>query len=146
MSAAASGPGPNFSFAELIQKLGHPPVSKERDWRERLVQYPAKDIFEAWVRNLPKPFVPGTSKKLFRLLFPHEGSRRRYDIREIRLAAMLEEVTGITGLTRWDAVSFHGGGGTGCLGEEVKRAMLKRRVSPTFCQAAHLSSLTKLLS
>lgn len=78
--------------------------------------------------------MPGTAKKLFRLLFPHEGARRRYDIRETRLAVALEQVMGITGLTKWDAVSVNGGGGTGCLGEEVRRAAAKRKVCLTSLQ------------
>lgn len=127
------------SFAALIEKLGHPPMSRKRDRREKAVQYSASEIFEAWIRSLPPPFVPGTAKKLFRLLFPHEGSRRRYDIRETRLSAALEQVMGITGLKKWDAVSVNGGGGTGCLGEEVKRAMAKRKVRVMRDDCAHTS-------
>lgn len=128
---------PDVSFAALIQKLGHPPSSKRRDVREKEVQYTAAEIFGAWIRHQRRPFVPGTAKKLFRLLFPHEGSRRRYDIKETRLAAQLEQVLGISGLTRWDAIALNGTGGTGCLGEEVRREMARRRVSAKIYRSAY---------
>lgn len=103
-------------------------MSKKRDRREKTVPYTAAEIFGAWKDHLSQSFVPGTTKKLFRLLFPHEGSRRRYNIKETRLASLLEEVLGIRGLTQWDAVTRDGIRRSGCLGEEVRLAMIRRRV------------------
>lgn len=128
-AAPFENPDTRFRFADLIQRLGNPPNASKRDERENIVKVLPAQIFTAWIRSLPHPFVPGTSKKLFRLLFPNEGSRRRYDLRELRLAAALEHVLGVSGLARWDEVSVRDAGGTGCLGEEVRRAMCARKVS-----------------
>ncbi|EJT49134.1 hypothetical protein A1Q1_01783 [Trichosporon asahii var. asahii CBS 2479] len=98
--------------------MGDPPMSKRRDQKEKIISYTPEEIFGAWISKQAQPLVPGTTKKLFRLLFPHEGARRRYDIKETRLASLLEQTLGIKGLTRWDAVSLNGVRKTGCLGEE----------------------------
>lgn len=127
----------NVSFAHLIQRMGDPPMSKRRDQKEKIISYTPEEIFGAWISKQAQPLVPGTTKKLFRLLFPHEGARRRYDIKETRLASLLEQTLGIKGLTRWDAVSLNGVRKTGCLGEEVRIAMFKRRVG-----SAHQVKLT----
>jgi DNA ligase-4 len=91
-------------------------------------------VFQSWL-NHHKPiglgggFGNGTGKYLFRLLFPHEGSRRRYGLKETKLAVELENILGLSGLRKWDSVSWEMGdeGGTGCLGKEVEVA-LKARV------------------
>lgn len=71
-------------------------------------------------------------KRLFRLLFPHEGPRRRYGLKETRLAAELERVLGVDGLKKWDGLAFEGEGGTGCLGKEVELIMRDRVRLPSF--------------
>lgn len=77
------------------------------------------------MNHLPRPFLIGTGKHLFRLLFPHEGSRRRYGLKETRLALELEKILCVNGLTKWDAAGW-GEAGTGCLGKEVQRLMKDR--------------------
>lgn len=70
--------------------------------------------------------MPKTGTRIFRLLFPHEGNRRRYGLRETKLALELERLLGIAGLTRWDAVGTQGVAGQGCLGDVVGHAMSER--------------------
>ncbi|KAL7424949.1 hypothetical protein Q5752_000636 [Cryptotrichosporon argae] len=108
------------SFAELVYRLGHPPASLT-----------PSQIFSSWLAHLRHPLPPHTGKQLFRLLFPHEGARRRYDLKETRLVAELERVLGVAGLRRWDSVTYTGEGGTGCLGLEVERAMEARQAGPS---------------
>ena len=119
----------DFSFADLVNRLGHPPKSRT----SQQIVSPEK-IFQAWINHLPRPLVPGTCKAVFRLLFPHEGSRRRYGLKETRLAAELETLLGLQGLKRWDAVAWDEPG-AGCLGKYVEQLM-KKRVSANVASAA----------
>lgn len=113
------------SFADLVHRLGHPPKHVREptaDGEGRTVL--PDEIFASWLNHLPRPFAPHTGKHLFRLLFPHEGNRRRYGMKETRLAAELETILGIRNLRHWDSVAWdRGRGGTGCLGDEVEFAM-----------------------
>ena len=72
---------------------------------------------------------PETGVVLFRLLFPQEDTRRRYNLKETRLACMLCDVLGVPthsnrgkALRRWgewtDGSEMRPK--TGCLGDEVK--------------------------
>lgn len=123
------------SFCKLIFRLGHPPLSTSPGTSSKPHLPPGK-IFASWLAHLPRPLTPGTGKILFRLLFPHEGSRRRYALKEYRLAQELEAVLGLRGLGSWDQVVLEGsrqrdaardeGAGSGCLGLEVKRRVKER--------------------
>ena len=115
-----------ISFAALIYRLGHPPKPTTAPTSTS----PSK-IFASWLDHLPRPLPAATGKHIFRLLFPHEGSRRRYGLKETKLAAELERLLGVRGLARWDSVCWDRGGegGTGCLGREVELVM-RDRVSP----------------
>ncbi|EIW71652.1 hypothetical protein TREMEDRAFT_73368 [Tremella mesenterica DSM 1558] len=119
---------PFESFALLIHRLGHPPKVSSRPTGEKITLTPSK-IFASWLAHLPRPFPPYTGKHLFRLLFPHEGSRRRYGNREHILAKDLEKILGVSGLTRWDSVQWGEHGGSGCLGKEVEFACKDRSSS-----------------
>lgn len=108
------------SFCALVYRLSHPSTPKG------LNKPPSPaEIFSSWLNHLPRPFPPGTGKHILRLLFPHEGSRRRYGLKETRLAIDLERILCVEGLCRWDAVGW-GEGGSGSLGKEVERAMRDR--------------------
>ena len=130
------------SFALLVHRLGHPPkaASSKQAVSDTGTLTPGT-IFASWVAQLPRPVPAGTGKHIFRLLFPHEGSRRRYGLKETLLARELERILGVQGLTKWDAVNWNGRheGGTGCLGKEVELALSNRvrscvfRLSPTRC-------------
>ncbi|CAK9780671.1 unnamed protein product [Cutaneotrichosporon oleaginosum] len=115
------------TVAELVYYLGHPPTSKLRhDSDGRRPPLSPTWIFASWVKSLPPSLPPKTTARLFRLLFPHEGNRRRYGLRETKLAAELESLLAIQGLTRWDAVGWEGVGGLGCLGDVVAHAVRER--------------------
>jgi DNA ligase-4 len=107
----------------LIYRLSHPPRSKSSSSLDPL---PPSKIFQSWLNHLPRLLLPGTGKRLFRLLFPHEGPRRRYGLKETRLGAELERVLGVDGIKKWDELTFEGEGGTGCLGKEVELIMKDR--------------------
>ncbi|WRT69581.1 uncharacterized protein IL334_006570 [Kwoniella shivajii] len=120
---------PFESFAKLVYHLGNPPRSKQTNTKPSVPLSPNK-IFKSWLNHLPKPFAQGAGKHLFRLLFPHEGSSRRYGLKENKLAQELERCLGLRGLTRWDCVSWdQGESGTGCLGREVEILMRDRNSS-----------------
>ncbi|WVQ79314.1 hypothetical protein IAT38_001411 [Cryptococcus sp. DSM 104549] len=114
------------SFANLVRKLGNPPKDPKtgKPWS------PDK-IFASWVNHLPTPRPAHSGKHIFRLLFPHEGSRRRYGLKENTLAQELEKVLGLKGLARWDSVCWNQGAqsGTGCLGREVEIVISLRSTS-----------------
>ncbi|GMK53687.1 hypothetical protein CspeluHIS016_0102730 [Cutaneotrichosporon spelunceum] len=92
------------SFAELVFHLDHPPPSELPAGinGQRPPLSPAR-IFRSWISHLPSPLPAKTTAHVFRLLFPHEGNRRRYGLRETQLAAELESVLAVEGLTHWDA-------------------------------------------
>ena len=117
----------SFSFAALIYRLGNP-SGFSTSTGDPTSTTPV-NVFASWLNHLPKPLAPHSGKYLFRLLFPHEGSRRRYGLKETKLTAELERLLGIRGLSRWDSVSWDrgGDGGTGCLGREVE-LIVKDRV------------------
>ncbi|WVQ75063.1 hypothetical protein IAR50_004672 [Cryptococcus sp. DSM 104548] len=82
--------------------------------------------FRSWLESLGRPFPPHTGKHIFRLLFPHKGSRRRYGTKEMKLSRTLEDVLGLKGLlAQWDSVNWdpRAEAGTGCLGREVEIQM-----------------------
>jgi DNA ligase-4 len=79
---------------------------------------------------------------LFRLLFPEEDVRRRYDLKETRLACVLCDVLGVPkhtskgkALLRWK--EWTDGSETrpktGCLGDEVREV-----ISATYTVCTHL--------
>lgn len=82
--------------------------------------------FQYWVDSLKKPLPPRTGVILFRLLFPHEDVRRRYDLQERRLSKLLSTIFelghstegGRNLLARWSSSTQPGA--SGCLGDEVR--------------------------
>ncbi|WVR08189.1 hypothetical protein IAU60_005235 [Kwoniella sp. DSM 27419] len=138
---------PFESFAKLIYRLGHPPQSSSGgDSNARGSALPPSRIFSSWLAHLPRPLPIHTGKHLFRLLFPHEGSRRRYGLKETKLASELEKVLGVEGLVRWDCVNWDAGSeaGTGCLGREVELS-LRDRPSSSAQSRLSIREVDKLL-
>ncbi|KAH9840015.1 uncharacterized protein C8Q71DRAFT_745448 [Rhodofomes roseus] len=89
-----------------------------------------------WVAELHRrydPLPPGTTATVFRLLFPEEDAKRKYDMQEARLAQLLSSVLGVVGngdspagrLASWKAESA-----IGCLGHEVRKIRDKNRRGP----------------
>ncbi|ORX33230.1 hypothetical protein BD324DRAFT_654306 [Kockovaella imperatae] len=112
------------SFAKLIYRLSHPPQARSRENRT----FTPADIFTSWLNHLDRPLPPGSGKHVLRILFPHEGCRRRYGMKEMKLACELERILRIKGLSRWDSAGSPGGG-SGCLGLEVQRVCKERTTS-----------------
>jgi DNA ligase-4 len=78
-----------------------------------------------WTNTLRTKFAPlpeNTTAIVFRLLFPEEDTRRKYDMQETRLASALADCfgTSATPLRQWAA-----DGSSGCLGEEVLKVLNK---------------------
>lgn len=80
---------------------------------------------------------------MFRLLFPEEESRRKYDMQETRLACALAECFGFdaTSLQEWNAE-----GSSGCLGQELRRILSQRSFSGSHESAPTLAEVDALLS
>jgi DNA ligase-4 len=108
-----------------VQRLAHPPQSRSDPSKP----IAPERIFASWLAHHPQPFAPGTGKRIFRLLFPHEGARRRYGLKETLLSRELSRALGVprAELDKWDKVDDGGeGGGEGCLGLAVMAAMADR--------------------
>lgn len=115
----------SYSLCQLIYRLGNPPKTQA----EVPIAVPPVKIFSSWVQHLHHPVALGTGKRLFRLLYPHEGARRRYGLKETLLARELGKILGVQGLDRWDCVAYNDDserGGEGCLGLAVLRVMEQR--------------------
>ncbi|OCF77906.1 hypothetical protein I204_01909 [Kwoniella mangroviensis CBS 8886] len=119
------------SFVKLVYHLGNPPKPALVPTKETKTSSlaPSK-IFQSWLNHLPKPLPRESGKHVFRLLFPHEGSRRRYGLKESKLALELERILGLRGLSKWDRVCWDNGeSGTGCLGKEIELLMRDRSMT-----------------
>ncbi|KAF8636408.1 hypothetical protein AX17_003590 [Amanita inopinata Kibby_2008] len=131
-----------FSFfcsllCELSRAVGH---------KHGKGTYPALRVFARWTEELRRCFVPlpnGTTRNVFRLLFPEEDARRKYGMQEKMLCLNLAECLGVSGeeFRRWNLEEA-----SGCLGHEVKRVLLSRSSG---CQEANnllsLSEVNNLL-
>ncbi|KAJ7245174.1 hypothetical protein B0H12DRAFT_1211485 [Mycena haematopus] len=92
---------------------------------EPSASYPALLILNNWVKTLRSKFAPlppNTTAIVFRLLFPEEDTRRKYDMQETRLASALADCFGTSAipLRQWAA-----DGSSGCLGEELLKVLNK---------------------
>ena len=92
--------------------------------------------FRNWVFELHRRYDPlplGTTAVIFRLLFPDEDTKRKYDMQEARLAQTIAKaLCGVQiahgrgeCLAAWKAETA-----VGCLGLEVRKAIQDNRVSP----------------
>jgi len=82
--------------------------------------YPALNILNRWLDTLRKHYSPlplGTTAIFFRLFFPEEDIKRKYEIQEKQLAGYLSEILGVSRkkLESWDSQDA-----TGCLGNEIE--------------------------
>lgn len=85
--------------------------------------------FQNWVEELRRrfdPLPPGTTAAIFRLLFPDEDAKRKYDMQETRLAQSISRALCVShkmhergeSLAKWKAETA-----VGCLGLEVRRVI-----------------------
>ncbi|KAF9473357.1 hypothetical protein BDN70DRAFT_885925 [Pholiota conissans] len=124
--------GVPFSFfASLVRNIAaiQPSSNAVRAKRAQSVagalEYPAATVFHRWaaaVRSKFSPLPAGTTAICFRLLFPEEDVRRKYDIQEPRMTKLLADCFGI------DSSQFEKWGlemASGCLGSELKVVLEK---------------------
>ncbi|KAK0218025.1 hypothetical protein IW262DRAFT_1463334 [Armillaria fumosa] len=114
----------DFSFfTSLLTAIAQ--VSSNKNLKHSKADYPALTKFRLWVdafhKGYPNP-AKGTTAIIFRLLFPEEDVRRKYDIQEKRLAQALGDAlaTSDPRLFKWDQ-----DGASGCLGAEARHVMEK---------------------
>ncbi|SJL03675.1 uncharacterized protein ARMOST_07032 [Armillaria ostoyae] len=114
----------DFSFfTSLLTAIAQ--VSSNKNVKRSKTDYPALTKFRLWVdafrKRYPNP-AKGTTAIIFRLLFPEEDVRRKYDMQEKRLAQALGDAlaTSDPRLFKWDQ-----DGASGCLGAEVRHVMEK---------------------
>ncbi|KAK0188852.1 hypothetical protein F5146DRAFT_1140422 [Armillaria mellea] len=114
----------DFSFfTSLLTAIAQ--VSSNKNLKRSRTDYPALTKFRLWVdafrKRYPNP-AKGTTAIIFRLLFPEEDVRRKYDMQEKRLAQALGDAlaTSDPRLFNWDQ-----DGASGCLGAEVRHVMEK---------------------
>ncbi|KAK0488845.1 hypothetical protein IW261DRAFT_376205 [Armillaria novae-zelandiae] len=114
----------DFSFfTSLLAAIAQ--VSSNKNLKRSKTDYPALTKFRLWVdafrKRYPNP-AKGTTAIIFRLLFPEEDVRRKYDMQEKRLAQALGDAlaTSDPRLFKWDQ-----DGASGCLGAEVRHVMKK---------------------
>lgn len=111
------------SLLREISKIKPRPVAAAWKRKETRTSYPALGIFERWLENLRQQYLPlpsGTAPICFRLLFPEEDIKRKYDIQETRLANYLSQCLG---LPRDNLENWNSNDSPGCLGNELKRLL-----------------------
>ncbi|KII85754.1 hypothetical protein PLICRDRAFT_700571 [Plicaturopsis crispa FD-325 SS-3] len=103
----------------------------------------ALQTLRRWISELHErfsPVPPSTAISIFRLLFPEEDARRKYDLQETRLAGTLARVFGVSGSTSRGRTlaQWNGEQASGCLGHEV-RAMMEQANSDDCDRISELS-------
>ncbi|KAJ7435078.1 hypothetical protein B0H11DRAFT_685749 [Mycena galericulata] len=143
--------GVPFSFfVSLLREISqHSRPRKTGTRRDKhAASYPALDILRNWIARLRSEFAPlpqETTAIVFRLLFPEEDARRKYDMQEARLASALADCFGIPAkakhLRHWGTDGF-----TGCLGEEVLKVLnLSSSYSADYVSPLTIASVDDLL-
>lgn len=92
------------------------------------------DILTLWLSHLQSP-SPAQGLIIFQLLFPEHDSKRRYGLKEMKLAKELQKALSFTDtrLDQWDGDAFSASydelarRGSGCFGEAVEMALQFRR-------------------
>ncbi|KAF8625598.1 hypothetical protein AX15_005289 [Amanita polypyramis BW_CC] len=118
--------GVPFSFlSALVNRLSTIELHRHPQHRSINREYPALQVFYHWLEELRRRFTlsPGTTRTIFRLLFPEEDVRRKYGMQEKRLCFHLAQCLGVPNdeLLRWSTRD-----GSGCLGQEVQRVLSTR--------------------
>ncbi|KDR65743.1 hypothetical protein GALMADRAFT_148452 [Galerina marginata CBS 339.88] len=121
---SAQNAGIPFSFfCSLVRAISNinpkPPRPRPKQPSPQF-EYPALQIFSKWVNELRRrfsPLPPNTTAICFRMLFPEEDIRRKYDIQETRMTQLLEQCFGIDrkAFEKWSLEDA-----SGCLGQELK--------------------------
>ncbi|KAJ6591764.1 hypothetical protein DFH09DRAFT_1137908 [Mycena vulgaris] len=146
MSQAGPQGVPFSFFVSLLREISHHIPRKAGIRRDKHSEYPALVVLSKWIVRLRSEFAPlpeGTTAVVFRLLFPEEDTRRKYEMRETKLASALADCFGIsaTPLRNWGA-----DGSTGCLGDEVLKVLNKSSsYGPDYISLLSISEVNVLL-
>ena len=113
----------SISLGALLNDLAKIP---NREHHRARNDYPTRRVFVRWVDELRHRFTPlpvGTTRSVFRLLFPEEDAQRKYGMQEKLLCSHLAQCISvpIEKIRRWDAK-----GASGCLGQELYEVLLTR--------------------
>ncbi|KAH9933457.1 uncharacterized protein B0H18DRAFT_928466 [Fomitopsis serialis] len=123
-------------FVSLIEHISRIKPRKASNHGNKGTSHSTSSVvqtFRNWVTELHRrydPLPPGTTAILFRLLFPEEDAKRKYDMQEARLAQVLSGAFGLLGrgterargLAIWKAENA-----IGCLGFEVRKVLAESR-------------------
>ncbi|KAJ6518607.1 hypothetical protein C8R45DRAFT_948670 [Mycena sanguinolenta] len=124
----ASPQGVPFSFfVSLLREISLHSRPKKTGTKhdKHSASYPALITLNNWIKTLRSKFAPlppNTTAIVFRLLFPEEDTRRKYDMQETRLGAALADCFGTSAmpLRQWATEAS-----SGCLGQEVLKILNK---------------------
>ncbi|KAJ7623353.1 hypothetical protein FB45DRAFT_837508 [Roridomyces roridus] len=108
-------------FVSLIREISTHTRPRRTGSRRDKQHHPALDVLKNWIAHLRSEFSPlpqETTARVFRLLFPEEDTRRKYDMQETRLAAALADCFSVQQLCDWgtDSSSI-------CLGDHVLKVL-----------------------
>ncbi|KAF9499477.1 hypothetical protein BDN71DRAFT_1442154 [Pleurotus eryngii] len=124
--------GVPFSFfVSLVREISEiTPKSAARRPKDSHL-HPARRTFRRWLAALRKqfnPLPPHTVAILFRLLFPEEDKKRKYELQETKFIPLLANCFGFssTSLEKWNAE-----GNSGCLGCELRRILEETHADPS---------------
>ncbi|CAA7267386.1 unnamed protein product [Cyclocybe aegerita] len=110
-------------FSALVRQISRiqPHSSKARPKRPaNYLDYPAARVFQQWVERLRRqfsPLPPNITGICFRLLFPEDDIRRKYEIQEARMTKLLLNCYGLNA-RKFDENSLNEA--SGCLGQELR--------------------------
>ncbi|KAJ3500871.1 hypothetical protein NLJ89_g9598 [Agrocybe chaxingu] len=127
--ASHEATGVDFSyFSALVRQISRiqPHSSKARPERPaNYLDYPAARVLHQWVERLRRqysPLPPNITGICFRLLFPEDDIRRKYEIQEARMTKLLLNCYGLDA-RKFDENSLNEA--SACLGQEL-RVVLER--------------------
>lgn len=131
---------PTDDFCSFVSLVDHVARIKPRKANVRGPKDPHRkssvvQTFQNWVSELHRrydPLPPGTTAIVFRLLFPEEDAKRKYDMQEARLANAISKALCVSHtphgrgqrLSTWKAENA-----VGCLGHEVRKVLEEGEVS-----------------
>ncbi|KAG8917729.1 hypothetical protein FRC02_002899, partial [Tulasnella sp. 418] len=125
---AVEQPPPEVLFSQfqsLVQAIAD--IEPKPTGQSKPASNDTAGVFRRWITSLGSSSTPRTGLIVFRLLFPESDNRRRYDLKETRLAKHLAtclEVPTNEGTRGHRLKNWTEDGSSGCLGDEVRRVMM----------------------
>lgn len=138
------------SFVSLLEEISYVKPQTTAQKRAKKHSEPrAKALLRQWIASLARPLPPRTGTIFFRLFFPEEDNRRRYNMQEAQLASSIAEALCLTAtgdvargkrLIEWAHTRS-----VGCLGLEVRRVLSDVYVLPDDAPKHSLEDVDRLL-